>query len=90
MRNIQHDQEVSTMFEARGWTVLRIGECEFKKKSRSVLAEKLNTIVNDEQKAYPVTKIGLLLRTRPRQPVIDLTKAGTACLKYFQHFIRYV
>lgn len=51
--NIQHDQEVTAMFEARGWTVLRIWECEFKKKSRSVLAEKLNTIVNDEQRPIP-------------------------------------
>lgn len=50
VRNIQHDQEVNAMFEARGWTVLRIWECEFKKKSRSVLAEKLNTIANDEQR----------------------------------------
>ena len=30
-RNMKHDQEVSAMFEMRGWTVLRIWECELKK-----------------------------------------------------------
>lgn len=32
-RNIKHDQEVTALFEARGWTVIRIWECELKKKN---------------------------------------------------------
>ena len=31
-RNIQHDREVTAIFEARGWTVIRIWECELKKR----------------------------------------------------------
>ena len=53
VRNIKHDQEVKAMFEARGWTVLRIWECELKKKNRIILIEKLNTIVNDERRPIP-------------------------------------
>lgn len=30
-RNIMHDQEITALFEKRGWTVLRIWECELKK-----------------------------------------------------------
>lgn len=32
-RNIQHDHEITDRFEARGWTVIRIWECELKKKN---------------------------------------------------------
>ena len=30
-RNIKHDKEITHVFESRGWTVLRIWECELKK-----------------------------------------------------------
>ncbi len=40
-RNIQHDKEITARFEERGWTVIRIWECEFKKKNRDKLEEKL-------------------------------------------------
>lgn len=30
-RNIKHDQEITELFEKRGWTVVRIWECELKK-----------------------------------------------------------
>jgi len=40
-RNIKHDQEITAMFEARGWTVLRIWECELKKKNEATLKERL-------------------------------------------------
>ena len=30
-RNINHDKDVTTAFEKRGWTVIRIWECELKK-----------------------------------------------------------
>jgi G:T-mismatch repair DNA endonuclease (very short patch repair protein) len=36
-RNMTHDREVTAMFESRGWTVLRIWECELKKKNRAAL-----------------------------------------------------
>ena len=48
-RNIKHDQEVSAMFEARGWTVLRIWECELKKKNIKALLERFQIALNDEQ-----------------------------------------
>lgn len=30
-RNIQHDKDVTALFESRGWTVVRIWECELKR-----------------------------------------------------------
>lgn len=30
-RNMKHDKEITEYFENRGWTVVRIWECEFKK-----------------------------------------------------------
>lgn len=30
-RNIKHDKQITELFENRGWTVLRIWECELKK-----------------------------------------------------------
>ena len=48
-RNIKHDQEVTAMFEARGWTVLRIWECELKKKNIEALLERFQIALNDEQ-----------------------------------------
>jgi len=41
-RNIQHDLEVTNRFESRGWTVIRIWECELKKKNRQELQEKIS------------------------------------------------
>ncbi|EEG28803.1 DNA mismatch endonuclease Vsr [[Clostridium] methylpentosum DSM 5476] len=32
-RNIKRDKEVTALFESRGWTVIRIWECELKKKN---------------------------------------------------------
>lgn len=40
-QNMKHDQEVTIMFEARGWKVLRIWECELKKQSESLLLARL-------------------------------------------------
>ena len=48
-RNIKHDQEVTAMFEARGWTVLRIWECELKTKNTKALLERFQIALNDEQ-----------------------------------------
>ena len=32
--NIQHDLEITGYFQKRGWTVVRIWECELKKKKK--------------------------------------------------------
>ena len=45
-RNMRHDKEITTLFENRGWTVIRIWECELKKKNFENLKEKLNQITN--------------------------------------------
>lgn len=34
-RNMKHDKEITEYFENRGWTVVRIWECELSKKSTS-------------------------------------------------------
>lgn len=47
-RNIKHDKEVTAMFENRGWTVIRIWECELKNKNRSALINKLSIFKNKE------------------------------------------
>ena len=39
--NIDRDKSITAMFEHRGWTVLRIWECEHKKKNRNALLDKL-------------------------------------------------
>lgn len=40
-RNIRHDKEITSLFESRGWTVIRIWECELKKKNVDSLKLKL-------------------------------------------------
>ena len=44
-RNVEHDQLVTAMFEQRGWTVIRIWECELKKKNADLLDEKLRVLM---------------------------------------------
>ena len=39
--NVERDQAITMKFESRGWKVVRIWECELKKKNRSALVEKL-------------------------------------------------
>ena len=46
IRNIAHDQEVSVIFVKRGWTVIRIWECELKKKNEELLREKLKALLH--------------------------------------------
>jgi DNA mismatch endonuclease (patch repair protein) len=41
---MKHDKEVTAMFEARGWTVLRIWECELKKKNSDILLTRLSNV----------------------------------------------
>lgn len=49
-RNIKHDKEVTARFEARGWTVIRIWECELKKKNADILMEKIRPLMDNAQK----------------------------------------
>lgn len=42
-KNMKHDQEITLLFEKRGWTVIRIWECELKKKTMFQAMEKLKT-----------------------------------------------
>ena len=48
-RNIMYDREATALFEARGWTVLRIWECELKKKNEKALLERLRIALKDKQ-----------------------------------------
>ena len=48
-RNMKHDKEVTLLFEQRGWTVIRIWECELKNKNRSVLMNKLSFFNKNDQ-----------------------------------------
>ena len=48
-RNISHDKEITTMFETRGWIVIRIWECELKKSNSNILLKKLEPITNYEK-----------------------------------------
>lgn len=45
IRNITHDQAVNEMFIKRGWMVIRIWECELKKKNEAILREKLKMLL---------------------------------------------
>ena len=40
-RNKQHDSEITKKFQIRGWTVLRIWECELKKKNLGSVVNKI-------------------------------------------------
>lgn len=42
-RNIQHDRDITCAFETRGWTVIRIWECELKKKNLPETLTRLQT-----------------------------------------------
>jgi len=44
-RNQRRDDEVTDMFIKRGWTVLRIWECELKKKNEDALVKRLQKII---------------------------------------------
>ena len=44
-KNIAHDAAVTAAFQTRGWLVIRIWECELKKKNRDILDKKLYPIL---------------------------------------------
>ncbi|MCH5321846.1 MAG: DNA mismatch endonuclease Vsr [Eubacterium sp.] len=43
-RNVLHDKEITDLFQSRGWTVIRIWECELQKKNNLILMTKLDLI----------------------------------------------
>lgn len=43
-RNMKHDKEITELFERRGWTVIRIWECELKKKNTDALLNKIQCL----------------------------------------------
>lgn len=44
-KNKDHDTLVTSKFESRGWAVIRIWECELKKKNRNTLDKKLQALI---------------------------------------------
>ena len=42
--NMKHDKEITEYFENRGWTVIRIRECELKNINRQIVYEKLKIV----------------------------------------------
>lgn len=44
-QNIEHDRKITEHFERRHWTVIRIWECELKKKNRGTLMKKLEVLI---------------------------------------------
>lgn len=45
-RNIRHDKEINALFEKRGWTVLRIWECELKKKNQVDTLKRIQAVLD--------------------------------------------
>ncbi len=46
-RNMRHDKEITALFEKRGWTVIRIWECELKKKNFENLKKKIYILIQE-------------------------------------------
>lgn len=42
--NKKHDEEVTAILESKGWHVIRVWECELKKKNRDTLEQKLKSL----------------------------------------------
>lgn len=43
--NMLHDKEITALFQSRGWTVIRIWECELQKKNVNKLKCKLGSLL---------------------------------------------
>lgn len=56
-RNIEHDKEINSIFEKRGWQVIRIWECELKKQNYAQLNRKLDIIRIEEKKLDEQSRI---------------------------------
>lgn len=46
-RNMRHDKEITALFEKRGWMVIRIWECELKKKNFENLKKKIYILIRE-------------------------------------------
>lgn len=46
-RNIEHDKKMTERFRSRGWAVIRIWECDLKKKNQEALLKKLEPIIKE-------------------------------------------
>lgn len=58
-RNVERDKATTAQFEARGWTVLRIWECELKKKNREQLLQKIQSYCGFQYRNMNVPIVGL-------------------------------
>lgn len=47
--NIEHDKMITEIFAKRGWVVIRIWECELKKKNKALLIDKVSSLLAYEQ-----------------------------------------
>lgn len=47
-RNIRHDQEITELFTKRGWTVIRIWECELRPKKIGIATKKLECLISKQ------------------------------------------
>ena len=47
--NKQHDETVTQTLQSKNWTVVRIWECELKKKNRENLVEKIKNLVEENR-----------------------------------------
>ena len=48
-KNIQHDHEITSSFENRGWTVLRIWECELKREKSQDTAARIISLIEGKR-----------------------------------------
>jgi len=49
-RNMLHDHEITELFQGRGWTVVRIWECELKKKNISDTLNRIQQVIGKRNK----------------------------------------
>lgn len=47
-RNIEHDKQINIRFQERGWTVIRVWECELKKKNEDLLLGKISPLLPEK------------------------------------------
>lgn len=51
-RNIRHDKEVNALFENRGWIVVRIWECELKKKNQMIALTRITNALAERDHTH--------------------------------------
>lgn len=47
-KNIAHDENITELFINRGWTVIRIWECELQKKNYNILICKISELISKQ------------------------------------------